>query len=474
MFYWLMRAILRHALRVFFRSIEIEGLESVPREGPLLLAANHPNTLMDVLLVAVLLDRQVGCLAKATLFKNPFVGFLFRSLGAVPVHRKQDGGSDASSAANQNVLEDSEIAVAEGKAILIFPEGVSQDEPRLQRLKTGLARIALGAEKRAPGQVSVVPVALVYDDHETFRSRARVTYLPAIQVGPFLALGEARGDEFAAARALTDAIGESLKQDLVHVDDEGNDPLVDELDELYGHVAREQAGGRLAVTPVVARAVNHFTQEDPERLQRVREQVSAYRAALEEAGVSDAALREQERHDRLIDDLLFAGFTLPALWGALNHLPLYNAPRAALRLIPIHPIYNASAKMVVGLVALVASYAIQGYGVYLLASGPGADALRSVGIATPLAAALVYLGTLPMCGMIALLWLEAWESRRRRSRARGSRDRLGLEKLAGLREQRSALFAQLDAAQAEFLDLTAAGGNPEEDGTLEPGGEPGA
>ncbi|MGE0709007.1 MAG: 1-acyl-sn-glycerol-3-phosphate acyltransferase [Planctomycetota bacterium] len=451
MVYRLLRAILRHALRVFFRSIEVEGLSSVPTQGPLLLAANHPNTLMDVLLVAVGLDRRVGFLAKATLFDNPLAGAILRFLGAVPINRPQDGMSAEAQAANQNALAASEGAVASGQAILIFPEGVSQEEPRLQRLKTGLARIALGAEARAPGQVSVVPVSLVYDDAETFRSRARVTYHAPILVAPFKALAQEQGDEFVAARALTDAVAEALLREVVHVEDQANDPLVAEVDALYGSVARERAGGRLAVTPVVARAVNHFARTDPARVERVRGQLAAYRERLAAAGVTDAALREQERHDGLGDQLLFAAFAPAALWGALNHLPLYNAPRAALRLIPVHPVYNASAKLLVGLLGLGVCYGVQGAGVHWLAAHPLHQAFGAWGLANPLSVALIYVGTLPLCGVIALLWLEGAQSRWARSRARSQRQRLGPERLADLRQQRAALFGELDAAQAEYL-----------------------
>lgn len=442
MVYRLLRALIRHGMRVFYRSIEVEGLETVPTSGPLILAANHPNTLMDVLLVAMMLDRKVGFIAKATLFDHPLAGALLRFLGAVPIHRTQDGTTAEGKAANAQALAASEEAVAEGRAILIFPEGVSQDEPRLQRVKTGVARIATGAERRAPGQVRVVPVGLVYDDYDTFRSRARVRFLEPIAVAPFLELAQ-DPEDFTPVRALTDAIRDSLREDVVHVEDESHDQLVAQVDELYGERAKERAGGRLAVTPMVARAVNHFAQEDPARVERVAQQLSAYRGALVAEGVSDATVRGHSHDLQLADHLLFYGFALIALWGALNHLVLYNAPRAALRLIPIHRAYHASGKFLVGLLALGVCYGAQGALVYWLAAGP-------LHISTPWTPTLIYVGTLPLTGMIALLWFEAYESRRLRARAAKERRRLGPQ-LARLRTLRAALFAELDAAQADFL-----------------------
>ena len=412
----------------------------------MILAANHPNTLMDVLLVAMMLDRKVGFIAKATLFENPLAGALLRFLGAVPIHRTQDGASAAGKAANAQALAASEEAVAEGRAILIFPEGVSQDEPRLQRVKTGVARIALGAERRAPGQVRVVPVGLVYDDYDTFRSRARVRFLEPIAVAPFLELAK-DPEDFTPVRTLTDAIRDSLREDVVHVEDESHDHLVAQVDELYGHKAKELAGGRLAVTPVVAQAVNHFAKEDPARVERVASQLSAYRGALLAEGVDDATIRGHSQELELADHILFFGFSLIALWGALNHLLLYNAPRAALRLIPVHRAYHASGKFLVGLLALGVCYGAQGAFVYWLAAGPLSELAAGT---TPWTPTLIYVGTLPLTGMIALLWFEAYESRRHRARAAKERRRLGPQ-LARLRTLRAALFAELDAAQADFL-----------------------
>src|SRR4051794_30293172 len=122
--YLLLRALLRHALRVFFRDIEVEGRSDVPEDGPLLLAANHPNTLMDVLLVATALDRRVGFVAKAPLFKSLVLGPLLRFFGAVPVERRQEGALDeAALRRNEQALAACEEAVARGGAVLIFPEG---------------------------------------------------------------------------------------------------------------------------------------------------------------------------------------------------------------------------------------------------------------------------------------------------------------------------------------------------------------
>src|SRR5262249_37626717 len=127
--YRVMRALLRVALWVWFSRIEVEGEEELPA-GPLVLAANHPNAFMDVALVATRLDRRVGFVAKAPLFRNPFRRVFLRALGAVPVERRQEReGAELDAEArekNARALDACEQAVAEGGSILIFPEGTSE------------------------------------------------------------------------------------------------------------------------------------------------------------------------------------------------------------------------------------------------------------------------------------------------------------------------------------------------------------
>ena len=88
------RSILRLILRVFFPRIELSGIDRVPAEGPVMLAVNHPNGLVDPVFLMCLSPRPVSFLAKAPLFEMPVIGWFVRALGSIPVYRRQDGGFD--------------------------------------------------------------------------------------------------------------------------------------------------------------------------------------------------------------------------------------------------------------------------------------------------------------------------------------------------------------------------------------------
>ncbi|HYE14765.1 MAG TPA: lysophospholipid acyltransferase family protein [Pyrinomonadaceae bacterium] len=181
---WLIHAVISVALRLFFRRIEASGASLVPERGAVLFVLNHPNGLIDPALVFAALPRPVSFLAKSTLFRLPVLGSLLRAVGALPLYRRADAGEDVSR--NPMTFEECRRLLARGGAVALFPEGVSHSEPKLLPLKTGAARIALGA---AAPVLKIVPVGLYYTSKTSFRSEALLRFgepidVPAVEPAP--------------------------------------------------------------------------------------------------------------------------------------------------------------------------------------------------------------------------------------------------------------------------------------------------
>jgi len=157
----LLTPLLRLVLRIFFRRIEVTGAERVPRAGPVIFVLNHPNGLIDPAFLLCLAPRRVSFLAKAPLFSMPVIGAIARAFEAIPVHRRQDAGSDL--AKNAQTFETARAVLVRGGTIAIFPEGTSHSDPKLRPLKTGTARIALGAAAALPQALAleIVPAGNV-------------------------------------------------------------------------------------------------------------------------------------------------------------------------------------------------------------------------------------------------------------------------------------------------------------------------
>src|SRR5436190_19868168 len=116
--------------------------------------------------------HRLSFLAKAPLFRMPVIGCVGLASEPIPGHRRQDAGSDPSQ--NRETFDATRAVLARGGAIAIFPEGTSHSDPKLRPLKTGAARIALGAAAALPGAVpiQIVPAGLYYRAKRVFRSAA--------------------------------------------------------------------------------------------------------------------------------------------------------------------------------------------------------------------------------------------------------------------------------------------------------------
>jgi len=203
-----MSALARLLIRVFFRGVEVEHIERLATDRPTVLVADHRNGLVDGLLLMAALPRYPRFLGKSTLFHNPLLWPFLKVGGVVPIYRTQDGGSPEG---NRRAFARCHRLLAGGGLVAIFPEGISHDEPALQPLRTGAARIALSAAATGVADVETVAVTLIYDDKQRFRSRALVRVGVPRPTGPWL--DRYRIDEPGAVRSLTEDVAERLRQD---------------------------------------------------------------------------------------------------------------------------------------------------------------------------------------------------------------------------------------------------------------------
>ena len=219
---------LRIVTRVFFRQVEVAGLEHVPTIGPVLFAGNHPNSLIDPILIITTCGRKVHFAAKDTLFKGRIMRAILRGLGAVAVARRDDhAGEDTGRKTDNDAAFANMFAVlGAGDALGIFPEGLSHDESQLARLKTGAARLALGGAVRTQRTIAVVPCGLTFIHPKRFRSRVLVQYGAPLMIGP----SATTPDE---VRALTGEIDAALRRLTINAPDWETVRALDTVRRLY-------------------------------------------------------------------------------------------------------------------------------------------------------------------------------------------------------------------------------------------------
>ena len=89
----LLRKAIRRVIRFYYPTIRVTHAERLPAEGATLYIANHPNSLIDPVLIGIATQRPVRFMAKAPLFEGRVMGALLRSVGMIPAYRASDDKS---------------------------------------------------------------------------------------------------------------------------------------------------------------------------------------------------------------------------------------------------------------------------------------------------------------------------------------------------------------------------------------------
>ena len=368
-----LRALARALVSLFYHRVEVVGLERVPRAGPLVVVANHQNALVDPLLLFATLPRTLRPVAKAPLFRHPLVAPFLRLAGALPVHRRQDAGSDP--AQNAALFSAAATALGEGEAILIFPEGVSQPEPVLMPLRTGVARMVLGTE----GDVGVpattlLPVGLVFHEPGTFRSGwALVLVGEPVRVDDCRVLIATEPER--AVRELTRRVAEALRALIVEVEDRETLRLTEGLEAIRraetaaapdsragAHTPRD----RIAWVQGAARAYRWLAPREPVRVGRLRVEVERYLADLERLGLSPQVVGRTYPPGAVVRYAMREGLALLgglplAAWGVMSHALPYALTALAARGLATTADVDATVKLAAGAVFYPACWALEAW-----------------------------------------------------------------------------------------------------------------
>lgn len=350
-----LRAFVRLVLGVFFRQVEVTGLDRVPAGTACIFVGNHGNSLIDPALALGWLPKGIRFLAKSTLWRHPLVGPFVRLAGAVPVYRQQDRGVDTTK--NREMFARCwEILGTEG-SIALFPEGLSHSEPRLQPLKTGAARIALGTLGRTPGlELSIIPFGLHFEARTRFRSAALIEIGAPVDARGYLT-SEAEDDQ-EAVRQLTDTLQKALGRVTIDYDSWEEAHLIRRAATLYSRdevVAASGLAGKLSFQRAFAQAYGEIKNLYPNETQEVRGALREYDRRLRVAGLTDrqvaASYPRQLVVRFVLRHLLDLLILLPVgtLGALVNWLP-YRIPAWVVGFLPLDDDLKATYKLMTSIV----------------------------------------------------------------------------------------------------------------------------
>ena len=424
----------------FYRRVSLGG--EVPADGAVMLVANHPNGLIDPVVVANAAGRPVRMLAKAPLFKTPGLSILVKGMGALPVYRAKDG---ADTSQNQATFRAVTEALLDKSAVLIFPEGISHDEPQLQKLKTGAARMALTACDAGAVDLAVVPVGLVYRDKDRFRSEVATLVGLPVRVAPYLERG--KPDDAEVVRALTEDIADALQGVTVNLEQWEDLPLLEAVDAIW----RIDDPARTSRIKQLADGVQLLREREPARLEGARRRVAEWKKRLERLGLEPRDMSLEHTAARAnpakaaafaVRNLALAVVGLPvALFGAVFFAVPFWSAHLAYRIARPERDVAATVKVLASLLFFPVWHAVA---VWAMWSWWGASV------------AVVVAGLAPIAGMTTRWFF--------RSRKRALRDMTVFLSLVAqknvardLEAERDALVLEIDALGKLVEELRAAG-----------------
>ncbi|PYM72702.1 MAG: hypothetical protein DME10_11945 [Candidatus Rokuibacteriota bacterium] len=451
-FYALVRLFGRFWVWFFFREVDVQHAERVPRAGPVLLCVNHPNNLIDSLIVSAVVERKVHYLATAALFRNALLGKFLKACGAIPVYRRQDDPDKMDK--NAGAFEATVATLARGGLVAIYPEGTTHSESRIQRIKTGAARIALDYESRRAGGLgevlTLIPTGLTFEARKSFGGRVRISFGEPIPITPYLEVY--REDGVKAVDGLTTAIQWGMEAQVLHVDrlDRASlvreveavykDDLIRELQEERGLAPRQIDTVRLSSG--IADAAAYFETHAPERLEAIREHLVHYRAMLAAYHVRDQAVRARLAHHGVSERLSRgskASIGLPVfVYGLVTSGLPYLLPRWIARRTATKETSYATTRLLASVVAYPLFWGLETWIVWRLAG-----VLWALGflISLPVGAILAYhylrgIGRLRAQARLGILALTRHQAASR------------------LLAERRRLTEELDRAKSEYLTAT--------------------
>ncbi|MFF2270894.1 lysophospholipid acyltransferase family protein [Agromyces sp. NPDC058136] len=210
-FFWVLACLILPLLNLVVR-YRFHHRERMPQSGAFVLAPNHYSEIDPVVMGAASwkLGRAPRFLAKASLFKNPVLGWFLRTSGQIPVERAGSNGHAA--------LRAAEELVEKGRMVVVYPEGSLTRDPDLwpMRGKTGAVRIALERD------IPIVPAAHWGTQALMPRYGKKLSLFPRktidVIIGEPLDLSAYRGKPIdqatllAATAKLMDAIAELLAE----------------------------------------------------------------------------------------------------------------------------------------------------------------------------------------------------------------------------------------------------------------------
>ncbi|MCB9080810.1 MAG: 1-acyl-sn-glycerol-3-phosphate acyltransferase [Lewinellaceae bacterium] len=352
----ILKALVKGCLRIYYPFVTIKGKEHLQLSAPTLIVSNHPNTLMDPLNVVARVSDPAFFLANAGLFTNPIIGSIFRFLYCIPVERPQD--TNGRPLNNEESFSLSYQHLAQGGHLYIAPEGSSYLERHLRPLRTGTARIGLGAMEKygATTNIRILPVGLNYDQPRAAGSRLWVNVGEPILLAPWF--DRYHTGPRQAVIDLTAELEDRLGQLIINTLDDTEDQHLMRWESVMRNEYPLHPTEEIARSQELLQHLRHWQAADPDTAKVWLIQLEAYHSQLNKHAMTDSVMAGSPQPTTASWWLLGVLGPVYGFAWLNNWLPL-NIPRWLVTRLNLYVGYDATVKLVGGLVTFPLFYSLQ-------------------------------------------------------------------------------------------------------------------
>jgi len=363
MIYRLLKILIGLGIKLYYKEIHIKNFKELEHDGPRILIANHPNTLMDGWILGQVCKEPIHFMTKGTFFSSPIKSAFLRSLGMIPINRATE--SNTKGVDNNSSFEACYELLEAGKTLVIFPEGNSFPERVLRELKTGAARIALEVEKRNEGKANlkVIPIGLVYTNAAKFRSSVIASVGESIE--PAKLVEEYQEDSRSASKKLTEEFRVEMESLLVGSSSVEHEKLVDGIINLLNnkYIKSDEKGVKKEV--VLAKEtyekINNILISDPHQLFNITQLYTKIKMQTHQLAIKPEFLDRNYRplifFRQLILSSVYIIIGLPLfLYGLIHNILPYQFADNIIPRIVKEVDYYASVAVLMGLVIYPLNY----------------------------------------------------------------------------------------------------------------------
>ena len=331
-FIFLWKKLCSLTMKIFYRSYEVTGEDSLPENTGIILCVNHVNALIDAAVLQASTDKDIRTLARDGLFKNPLLKPILNMTGTVPIYRRETEQTDTSK--NQDTFSKCYELLAENQTLVIFPEGQSHSKSYIQNIKTGAARMALGAIKENGVAPVVIPVGMTFSRQRRARTEVLVHYGEPIDLNVPKDM-----DEYDAVHLITDRVQKGIESVTLNTESWKDLELIKRLERFFSlrsgktdnqtsNKPRKKLSERFQAFQQLIEVQELLKQHEPEKIRSLMSKLRLFERMCKACGISNyhLAIKYQPLLLTLYTfrtlSIVLLGFPI-ALWGIINSIIPY-------------------------------------------------------------------------------------------------------------------------------------------------------